>query len=140
MKYEPVRSIGEIQEEILKSSFHKLLSPMPLYFDGGAGSLSIEYRFSDEIERQPDTGHWHGGALGALVDVTGFYSIRMLSKSSVTTTHYSVDFMRIANADTLIATAFVRKLGRSLAFVDVNIAGADRSDVAKGSASYAILN
>lgn len=84
----------------------------------------------------------HGGAIGTLVDTAATAASWSTPDGSVptagTTVGMTVDFLRAARGVDLRAVARVVKRGRSLCFVDVEVADPGGDLVAKGLVTYKI--
>ena len=131
-------TVADIQERISRSAFHQLYRPEVLEVDNDAMTLRLKVSMCDTFERQPDTGHWHGGVLASLVDIAGCYALMLVAGGPLLTLNFSTDFLRLAESDHLIATAVVRRVGRTVGFVDVEIADDAGVVVVTGKACYAI--
>lgn len=109
-------------------------------FDPPAGTLALTMRLKPEFERSAGhTGRWHGGVVSALVDTTGDFALIMLHDVPPPTINIRVDYLRPIVGRAITATAIVRKSGRSIAFVDVEVATEDGTLVAIGRANYATI-
>lgn len=131
-------TIADIQERIGRSKYHQLFRPEVLELDNEAMTLALKVHMRPEFERQPDTGHWHGGVLASLIDIAGCYALMLVAGGQMLTLNFSTDFLRLAISDHLIVRACVRRVGRMVGFVDVEIEDADGQQVAMGRACYAI--
>ena len=134
----PSASAADIQAHIVRSAFHRLYRPEVLDADADALTLTLRVSMCATLERQPGTGQWHGGALASLVDIAGCYALMLVAGAPMLTLNFSTDFLRLAMSDHLIARARVRRTGRTVGFVDVDILDAARATVAIGRACYAI--
>lgn len=131
-------TVADIQERISRSKYHQLFQPKVLEVDNDAATLKLQVSMCETFERQPDTGHWHGGVLASLVDIAGCYALMLVAGGPMLTLNFSTDFLRLAVSDQLIATATVRRVGRTVGFVDVDIADDQGAVVVTGRACYAI--
>ncbi len=131
-------TIADIQERIGRSKYHQLFRPEVLELDNEAMTLALKVHMRPEFERQPDTGHWHGGVLASLIDIAGCYALMLVAGGQMLTLNFSTDFLRLAVSDHLIVHARVRRVGRTVGFVDVEIEDAEDRQVAMGRACYAI--
>lgn len=129
---------ADIQEQISRAKFHQMFCPEVLEVDTEAMKLCLRVSMSDTFERQPGTGQWHGGILASLVDIAGCYALLLVADGPVLTLNFSTDFLRLAVSDQLIATATVRRAGRTIGFVDVDIADDTGAVVVTGRARFAI--
>jgi len=131
-------TIATIAERIGRSAFHRLFRPEVLALDNDRMTLAIRVHWRPDFERQPGTGQWHGGILAALVDIAGCYGLMLVAGGQLLTLNFSTDFLRLAATDHLVARAAVRRAGRSVGFVEVEIEDAGGAIVATGRACYAI--
>ena len=87
-------------------------------------------------------GTLHGGAMGALVDMsvaTALRSVMPLS-SKMTTVEYKVNFLKPVPDGTVTAHGNILRLGRTIAVGATEIRNGEGEVVAFGSATYYILN
>ena len=129
---------ADIQERISRARFHQMFQPEVLEVDNKALKLKLQVKMCAEFERQPSTGQWHGGILASLIDIAGCYALMLVAKGSVLTLNLSTDFLRLATSETLVATARVRRAGRTIGFVDVDVSDDKGELLLKGSACYSI--
>ena len=131
-------NVADIQERIGRSRFHQMFQPEVLEVDSDAMILRLRVTMCAEFERQPNTGQWHGGILASLVDIAGCYALMLVADGPVLTLNLSTDFLRLATSDHLIATASIRRVGRTVGFADVDLTDDAGATVATGRACYAI--
>jgi uncharacterized protein (TIGR00369 family) len=131
-------TVDDIQERIGRSKFHQLYCPKVLGVDNEAAELKLRVSMCDEFERQPGTGQWHGGALASLVDIAGCYALMLVAGGPMLTLNFSTDFLRLGVSEHLYATASVRRVGRTVGFVDVDITDDKDATIVTGRACYAI--
>jgi len=131
-------TVDDIQERISRSKYHQLFRPKVLNVDNEAMTLRLRVSMCPEFERQPDTGHWHGGVLASLVDIAGCYALMLVAGGPMLTLNFSTDFLRLAISEHLYAVASVRRVGRTIGFVDVDIIDDADATVVTGRACYAI--
>ncbi len=129
-------SVPELQEMISRSRFHQLFRPEIMRADNDRLELVVRFFMSAELERQPGTNQWHGGAVSAIVDTTGCYGLALLTGEPLPTIDFRTDYMRPAVGTNLTATAKVRKAGRSVAVVDIDVVDDNDRLIAVGRASY----
>ncbi len=131
-------TVADMQEMIGRSRFHQLFRPEVVHVDNDKLELAIKYAMCDEFERQPGTNQWHGGTISAIVDTTGCYGLAMLSGEPLPTINFHTDYLRPAIGTDLTAVAQVRKAGRTVGVVDVDVTDDDGRLIALGRASYSI--
>lgn len=131
-------TVDDIQERVSRSKYHQLFQPKVLEIDNETAMLKLRVSMCDEFERQPDTGHWHGGVLASLIDITGCYALMLVADGPMLTLNFSTDFLRLAVSEHLFATARVRRVGRTVGFVEVEIVDDAGATVVTGRACYSI--
>ena len=89
-----------------------------------------------EFERLPNSGQIHGGPIAALIDSAGCYALVMLYDSTIPTISFTTEYLRPAMNTSLTATATVRKNGRSIGVVDINVVSEDDKLIAIGRGIY----
>ena len=89
-----------------------------------------------EFERRAGTGQFHGGAIASLIDLAGDYAIVMKVGAGVPTVNFRTDFLRPAINTDLIATAQVRRAGRTIAVVDIDVHDEEKRLIAVGRGTY----
>jgi uncharacterized protein (TIGR00369 family) len=132
------RGVADIQEMIGRSKFHQLFRPEVLEVDHEALRLTIKYAMSDVFERQPGTDQWHGGTISAVVDTTGCYALTLITDAPPPTINFRTDFLRPGIQTDLTVLAMVRRAGRSVGVVDVEVNDDSGRLIALGRASFAL--
>jgi uncharacterized protein (TIGR00369 family) len=89
-----------------------------------------------EFERLPDSGQIHGGPIAALIDSAGCYALVMILGSGIPTISFSTEYLRPAINTSLTATATIRKQGRLVGVVDVEVTSDDGKLIALGRGTY----
>ncbi len=89
-----------------------------------------------EMERAPGTGQWHGGPIASLIDVAGDFALVMLLGGGVPTINFRTDYLRPAIGNSLAATAWVRRAGRTVGVVDIDVHDEEGRLVAVGRGCY----
>lgn len=105
---------------------------MNLYKD----QIVIRMPMRPEFERRAGTGQYHGGAIAALIDITGDYALVMKIGGGVPTINFRTDFLRPASNTALTATATVRRSGRTVAVVDIDVHDDNGKLCAVGRGTY----
>ena len=73
-----------------------------------------------ELERGGGSGQFHGGPIAALIDTVGDFAVVAMVKGFVPTINLRVDYLRPATAF-LIGKATVRRVGRTVGVVDIDV-------------------
>ena len=96
--------------------------------------LAMELR--PELERRGGSGQWHGGAIAGLIDTAGDFAVAMGLGAPVPTINFRVDYLRPAITPLLAATAKIRRAGRTVAIVDIDVHDSEGRLVAIGRGTY----
>ncbi len=126
------------RERVNAFPFVRLMG-MRLVSSGGGKSV-MECRVRPVLRNSAGT--LHGGAMGALVDMsvaTALRSVMPLS-SKMTTVEYKVNFLKPVPEGTVTAHGNILRLGRTIAVGASEIRNEAGEVVAFGSATYYILN
>jgi uncharacterized protein (TIGR00369 family) len=104
--------------------------------DPAAGTVTVAMPYRAELERGEGTGQFHGGAIASLIDTAGDFALVMGLGGGVPTINFRVDYLRPAIGQRLVATATVRRAGRTVGVVDVDVIDAQGKLVAVGRGTY----
>lgn len=127
----------ELQQRLAHSAFIDFLNLTVLAADPEKQQVVMRAEMRPEFERGRGTGQWHGGPLAAIIDTVGDFALVMLLGRPLPTVNFRVDYLRPAIAAALIITATVRRNGRLVGTVDVEVANEEGQLVALGRATYA---
>lgn len=131
-------TIGQIQEMLDASPFIHFLGLQAISMDSEALLLTVSMPMRAELERRKGSGRFHGGAIASLIDVVGDFALVLVTKGAVPTINFRVDFLRPSVGGALVATARVRRAGRSIGVVDVDVLDTDEKLVATGRGCYSM--
>jgi uncharacterized protein (TIGR00369 family) len=127
----------EIQERLSHSPFIELLNLTVLAADPASQQLVVRAEMRPEFERGRGSGQWHGGPIAAIIDTVGDYALMMLLGRPLPTVNFRVDYLRPAIDTALIVTATVRRSGRMVGVVDIDVDDEAGRVLAIGRATYA---
>jgi uncharacterized protein (TIGR00369 family) len=131
-------TLERIQEILDGSPFIHLLKMRAVSLDRERQQVVIDMPIAPEFERHPGTGQFHGGVIASLIDVAGDFALVILVGGGVPTINLRIDYLRPAGGDKLRATASVRRAGRTIGVVDIDVTdGSDRL-VAIGRGCYSM--
>ena len=130
-------TVPQLQERLSHSPFIDFLGLMVTKADPTQQEVSMTLSMRPEFERGRGSGQWHGGPIAAVIDTVGDYALVMMLGRPLPTINFRVDYLRPAMTASLTATARVRRAGRSVGVVDVEVTDAKGALVAIGRASYA---
>jgi uncharacterized protein (TIGR00369 family) len=127
----------EALEALLKGSpFHEILGLGLETFDPAERTLTLRAAFGPRIERAAGTGQYHGGVIASLIDVAGDFALIALLGYGVPTVNLRVDYLRPAAKADLIAYARVRRAGRTIGVVDIDVLDEENRLIALGRGCY----
>lgn len=133
----PPLSIEYLQAGLAKSPFIAFCNMTVTSADAEKQQVVMTIPMRPEFERGAGTGQWHGGPLAAIIDTVGDYALVMLLARPLPTVNFRVDYLKPAVTPVITATATVRRNGRTVGVVDVDLHDAKGSLVAIGRATYA---
>ena len=118
------------------SPYMSTLNLEVLRIDNEAGEVEIRMPMHPGLERRPGTKQFHGGPIASLIDVTGDFAIGEMVGGGVPTINLRIDYLKPAIGDALVATARVRRAGKTVAVVDIDVNDERGSLVAIGRGTY----
>lgn len=118
------------------SPFMSTLELEVLSIDYDKTELSLRMPLHAGLERRIGTKQFHGGPIASLIDVTGDFAIGMMIGGGVPTINLRIDYLKPAVGDALTATARIRRTGRTVAVVDIDVTDDKGSLVALGRGTY----
>ena len=128
-----------VQEQLARSPFIAFLNMEVTETDHAKGRIAMRIPMRPEFERGAGTGQWHGGPLAAIIDTVGDYALIMTMERGLPTVNFRVDYLRPAVNTALMAVATVRRAGKSVGVVDVDLSDERGNLVAIGRATYSTL-
>ena len=127
---------AQLQERLALSPFIRFLGLIVIEADPSRQLVTMTLPMRPEFERIAGSGQWHGGPIAAVIDTVGDYALVMTIGQPLPTINFRVDYLRPAINTALTATARVRRSGRSVGVVDVDVSDAKGNVVAIGRATY----
>jgi uncharacterized protein (TIGR00369 family) len=112
---------AELQERLAQSPFIRSLGLVVSEADPARQSVTMTLPMKPDFERVAGSGQWHGGPLAAVIDTVGDYALVMSIGRPLPTINFRVDYLRPAVNTALTVTARVRRSGRSVGVVDVDV-------------------
>ena len=140
MNDKPVRlTLEQIQANFDKSPSISSLGLQALSLDYEAAEITVRMPLNPSLERVAGTKQFHGGPIASFVDTVGDYAIGMLLGGGVPTINIRIDYLKPAVGDALTAVACVRRTGRTVTVVDIDVMNEQDQLVAMGRGTYATL-
>ena len=131
-------TLEQMQAMLDGSPFIHLLKMRAVSLDRERQQVVVDMPIAAEFERHPGTGQFHGGVIASLIDVAGDFALVILLGGGVPTINLRIDYLRPAGGDKLKASASVRRAGRTIGVVDIDVTdGSDRL-VAIGRGCYSM--
>ena len=104
--------------------------------DQAAGRLTMRMPMRPELERLAGSRQMHGGPIACLIDTAGCYAAMLVLGHGVPTINFRTDYLRPVIDTDLRAVALVRRAGRTVAVVDVDLFDDRDRLVATGRATF----
>jgi uncharacterized protein (TIGR00369 family) len=127
----------ELQQRLAHSAFIDFLNLTVISADPEKPEVVMRAAMRPEFERGRGTGQWHGGPIAAIIDTVGDYALVMLLGRPLPTVNFRVDYLRPAINTALTITGRVRRSGRLVGVVDIDVVNEAGQLVAVGRATYA---
>jgi uncharacterized protein (TIGR00369 family) len=105
---------------------------------GPEASATLVLPMRAELERMAGTGQFQGGYIATLVDTAGVYALLVGTGLVASTINFSIDYLRPAVGASITAVARVRRAGKSVAIVDVEVLDAENRLCALGRCCYSL--
>jgi uncharacterized protein (TIGR00369 family) len=128
-----------LQAGLAKSPFIAFLGLEVTSTDPDRGEIAMRLGMRPEFERGPGSKQWHGGPIAAVIDTVGDYALVMTLGRPLPTINFRVDYLRPAIDTDLAVVARVRRSGKSVGVVDVDVFDDKHNLIAIGRATYSTL-
>jgi uncharacterized protein (TIGR00369 family) len=125
-----------IEAMLRGSPFHEVLGLHLEAFDVHAQSLTLRATYGPQVARAAGTGQYHGGVIASLIDIAGDFALIAVLGHGVPTINFRVDYLRPAANTDLWARAQVRRAGRTIGVVDIDVLDSDNRLIALGRGCY----
>ena len=107
--------------------------------DHDEGRVTLRMPFLPHLERGKGSGQFHGGPIASLIDVAGDAAIAIYLDGWVPTINLRVDYLRPATGPFLDAHATVRRRGRTIGVVDIDVLDEEARLCAVGRGTYSTI-
>jgi uncharacterized protein (TIGR00369 family) len=122
---------------LVHSPFISFLNLTVESLDEKAQTITMKMPMRPEFERVAGSGQFHGGPIAAFIDTVGDYAVAIVLKGGVPTINFRVDYLRPSVGTFLRGMATVRRLGRTVAVVDIDVTDDQGRLCAVGRGTYA---
>jgi uncharacterized protein (TIGR00369 family) len=129
----------QLQKALARSPFIDSLGLEVTEADPATQQVTMRIVMRPEFERGAGSGQWHGGPIAAIIDTVGDYALVMMLGRPLPTINFRVDYLKPAMNTTLTVVGRVRRSGKSVGVVDIDVFDDAKSLVAIGRATYSTL-
>ena len=129
-------TVADVQAMLDASPFIHGCGMKVVRLDANALEIAVELAMRPAFERRAGTGQWHGGPIAALIDTAGDYALALHAGGPVPTINFRTDYLRPAVDTSLTATARVRRAGRTVGLVDIDVTDDSGRLIAVGRGTY----
>lgn len=109
-----------------RTPLHRWLAFRVAAFDRDAGRLVLSAPSGGNAARFDGSEQAHGGAIATLINSCAAFACSAVLGKPVPTMNIRVDYLRPASGNEMIATAIVRKVGKTAALIDVDVMSDDK--------------
>jgi uncharacterized protein (TIGR00369 family) len=131
----PSPAVAALQAQCDASPYIRFAAIRVLSVDTEAQTVCFAMPFRPEFERGEGTGQFHGGPIASLIDTAGCMALVAVAGRDAGTVDFRTDYLRPA-AGELRAQARVRRAGRTMGVVDVDVLDASDRLVATGRGTF----
>ena len=127
---ENLTPLERLKFELAHPPYHAFLRPEAVSVDAENGVVEIRLPFRPEFQRVPDKPEYHGGVIAGLLDLTAHAAVAVKIGKMAPNIDLRIDYLRGAADTDLFARGFLRKTGRTLALVDVEVSDKNKRLIA----------
>jgi len=132
----PKLTAADIQASLDAAPFMSFLGLRVTSVDHARGELTVTMPMRPEIERGVGTAQFHGGPIAAFIDCVGDFAVALVVGGGVPTINIRIDYLKPAVGKSLTGTARVRRSGRTVSVVDIDVVDEANALVAVGRGTY----
>ncbi|MGQ4273806.1 PaaI family thioesterase [Terrihabitans sp. B22-R8] len=129
-------SVSALQTIVDTAPYHRWLGIRVVAIDADATQVDTEIVHRRDFDRLEDGTQFHGGVIAAFIDTTGDLAMTVVAEGMVPTINLRVDYLRPAVGAFLRGRAHIRRSGRTLGVVDIDILDDKDRLVAVGRGTY----
>ncbi len=131
------RDRATLEQMLAAPPFHQVMGYQLGEIDPERGMLEVIQPYGDHVHRLEGAEQIHGGVIASLIDVAGTFAMVAHLQKGVPTVDLRVDYLRPAFGSDLTARATVRKAGRTVGTVDIEVHDSTGRHIAMGRALFA---
>ena len=132
----PALNDQQLSDMLSSSPFHEVLHLSMGPTDIEDQSIEMHMGFNPTIARGHEGGQYHGGVIASFIDIAGDYALIWALGFGVPTINFRVDYLRPAFESDLRAVATIRRSGRTVGVVDIDVFDGQDRLVAVGRGCY----
>jgi len=130
------RDVAAAQALLDEAPYHQLVRLVVEEVDATAGRFVLRLPFIADLTRQAGGDQVHGGPIASVIDTAGTFAVAAMVGHGVPTMNLRIDYLRPAVATDLVATAVVRRQGRTTAVCDIDLRDGEDRLVAVGRGTW----
>lgn len=138
MTEKPLLTLDDIQALLDASPFIAFLRLTCTAMDVKAGTMAMTMPMTAALERGAGSNQFHGGAVASLIDTVGDFAVVMRTGLSIPTINFRVDFLRPSMGPVVTGLATVRRVGKTIGVVDVDVLDEQGRLTAVGRGCYGV--
>lgn len=131
--------LAELQAIVDSAPYHRWLGIRVTGLNPERSEVTTEITHRPEFDRADAAIQFHGGIISAFIDTTGDIAMALVAGGAVPTINLRIDFLRPATGRTLTGQATIRRSGRTLGIVDVDVTDAGGKLIAIGRGTYSAV-
>ncbi len=116
-----VATVPGMQATVDEAPFHHLVRMIVEEVDVESGRFVLRLPFHVSLSRLANGEQVHGGPIASVIDTAGTFAVSAVVGHGVPTMNLRIDYLRPAFNTDLVATARVRRAGRSAAVCDIDL-------------------
>jgi len=132
----PAMDRDALQVMLDAAPYHQVVRMVVEEVDAEAGRFVLRLPFQPNLQRVPDAPQVHGGPIASVIDTAGTFAVVATVGHGVPTINLRIDYLRPAIDTDLVATATVRRVGRTVAVCDVDLTDDQGRLVAVGRGTW----
>lgn len=133
----PAVDVATMQAMVDAAPYHRLVPLVVEEVDASIGRFVLRLPFDTGLTRLAESDQVHGGPIASVIDTAGTFAVMAIVGHGVPTMNLRIDYLRPAVGSDLVATAVVRRAGRTAAVCDVDVHDDQGRLVAVGRGTWA---
>jgi uncharacterized protein (TIGR00369 family) len=129
---------SSIQDKLDASPFIRFLGLRCDVIDTSTPYLEMTMPYQPALGREATGDQFHGGTLASFIDTAADFLVVAMTDRSIPTVNIRIDYLRAAVGKHVTAQVHMRRLGRTLAVVDVDVLDDQKRTVAIGRGTFAV--